>query len=175
MLKPDASEAEIQAAIRQILILDTPSGTLISISTATHTAAITERPFPTAVSGHYHTWGSERFPFPGTKPLPRNLEFEDLGYQTIEGVLAHGGRFIRTGETPETQSKGTKPSVSELWVSDELAADVLQIRTDPSKGDEYRIALNNVQRVEPDPSLFQIPADYAVTKTASGPGRDRVK
>lgn len=49
----------------------------------------------------------------------------------------------------------------EQWRSLELKFDVLNIRLDPRSG-ETKIRVTDINRAEPDPSLFQVPADYTI-------------
>jgi hypothetical protein len=54
--------------------------------------------------------------------------------------------------------------VNETWMSPDLRVVVLSKQTDPISGDSTR-KLTNITRGEPDPTLFQPPADYAVKET----------
>jgi hypothetical protein len=167
VLPVDATEEEIRAAERSVIICDSNAGTSIHIMSTVHTAEITEDPTPAPFPDVHHVWGSWYFPNAKTKPLPANLQFEDLGYQRIEGVLAHVGRWTTLGD-PQG-SGGTIPiKVDERWSSEDLAAEVLEVHSDPTKGSETRIALNNLRRVEPDPSLFDIPEGYTIKKVPPG-------
>lgn len=87
----------------------------------------------------------------------------DLGTQNINGVSAQGTRVTRT--IPAGEIGNTKPIVitTERWYSSELQAYVMIKRTDPMMGDVV-YQLTNIQRQEPDASLFQVPADYTVNQ-----------
>lgn len=55
--------------------------------------------------------------------------------------------------------------VSERWFSPGLKTVVLTIHRDPRFGETiYR--LTNINRSEPNPSLFQVPGDYSVKDAA---------
>lgn len=84
-----------------------------------------------------------------------------LGTQTINGVLAEGTRTTRT--IPAGAVGNEKPIVitTERWYSPDLQTFVLIKRSDPYVG-ESEFQLTNIQRQEPDASLFQVPADYTV-------------
>jgi hypothetical protein len=157
-LSPNATETEIAAIRRQIIICDAAAGTHTQIDTLFKTVKIIEDSDPAPANPARHSWSAPFFPTPASK-LPSNIQFEDLGWKTIEGVEAHGGRFT------------TPVRVDERWSSDDLAADVLQVHSDPRKGSETRIALTRVRRTEPEPSLFAIPAGYSVSKVAAGVNR----
>jgi hypothetical protein len=51
--------------------------------------------------------------------------------------------------------------VSEVWMAQDFKAIVMSKRSDPRIG-ETTFKLSNIQRSEPDPSLFQVPADYQI-------------
>jgi len=157
-LSPNATETEIAAIRRQIIICDAAAGTSIQMDTLFQTAKIIEDSDPTPANPVRHSWSAPFFPTPTTK-LPPDTQFEDLGWKTMEGVEAHGGRFT------------TPVRVDERWSSDDLAAHVLEVHSDPGKGSETRIALTRVRRTEPEPSLFAIPAGYSVSKVAAGVNR----
>jgi len=84
-----------------------------------------------------------------------------LGTQTINGVLAEGTRTTRT--IPAGAIGNSNPIVItvERWYSADLQTVVMMKRSDPRMG-ETTFQLTNIQRQEPDPSLFQVPADYTV-------------
>ncbi|MGE5360137.1 MAG: hypothetical protein ACM3NQ_14065 [Bacteroidales bacterium] len=89
----------------------------------------------------------------------KNATREDLGEQTIEGVLATGTRT--TTVIPAGTIGNDQPIrvVSEEWISKDLGILVLTRHSDPRTGETtYRVT--NVNRAEPDPTLFQVPADY---------------
>jgi hypothetical protein len=85
----------------------------------------------------------------------------DLGAQTINGVMAQGTRITRT--IPAGQIGNEKPIVivTERWYSPDLQMYVVTKTNDPLMGDTV-YQLTNIQRQEPDPSLFQVPSDYTV-------------
>lgn len=85
----------------------------------------------------------------------------DLGDKVINGVTAHGTRITRT--IPAGQIGNERPIVivEERWYSPDLQMNVLTTTNDPLTGNTV-FQLTNIQRVEPDASLFQVPADYTV-------------
>jgi hypothetical protein len=84
---------------------------------------------------------------------------EDLGAQTMEGIVVTGTRTTRT--IPEGQIGNDKPIsiVTEVWTSPDLKMVVYSKRSDPRMG-EHTFKLTNIVRAEPDPSLFTVPADF---------------
>jgi hypothetical protein len=89
------------------------------------------------------------------------ISSEDLGSQTMEGLLVNGVRTTRT--IPEGQIGNDKPIriVTEVWTSPDLKTVVYSKRSDPRMG-EQTFKLTNIVRTEPDPSLFAVPADFKI-------------
>ena len=92
---------------------------------------------------------------------PSEVKTEDLGTQTMEGLLVTGTRTTRT--IPAGQIGNDKPIsiVTEVWTSPDLKTIVSSKRSDPRMG-EQTFQLTNIARTEPDPSLFAVPADFRV-------------
>ena len=101
-----------------------------------------------------------------------NANKEDLGTQTIEGVAATGTRFTITIPAGQIGNERPIEIVDERWYSKDLQAFVMTKHSDPRSGETvYR--LTDISRTEPDRSLFQVPADYEVKESPSGPMRTR--
>jgi hypothetical protein len=86
---------------------------------------------------------------------------EQLGTQSIEGVMAEGTRVTFTIPAGKIGNERPIVTVNERWYSPELQTIVLTKNSDPRMG-ETTYRLTNINRSEPDPSLFQVPADYTV-------------
>jgi hypothetical protein len=86
---------------------------------------------------------------------------ESLGTQTIEGVLAEGSRTTVTYPIGAVGNDRPITTTMETWTSPELKMVVVSKNSDPRSG-ESTTRLTNMSRSEPDPSLFQIPADYEI-------------
>ncbi len=92
---------------------------------------------------------------------------EDLGEQNIEGVSAKGTRTITTIPAGAIGNERPIETVYEKWYSPELQIVVLTKHSDPRFGEQtYR--LTNINRSEPDPSLFQVPSGYKVVSGGKG-------
>jgi hypothetical protein len=92
---------------------------------------------------------------------PGEEQTEKLGTQVIEGLEATGTRTTITIPAGTIGNERAIEVVSERWYSPELQAVVMSTHRDPRFGDNtYR--LTGIQRVEPDKSLFEVPADYTV-------------
>jgi hypothetical protein len=163
-LSPTATGDEIAASPHVIIIFDRAGGSQTQINTLNKTVAITEDPRPAPANQAHSAFSAPFLPKPGFK-MPPNIEFEDLGQKTIEGVAVHGGRTtqLEPGDPPFPLR------VDERWSSDDLAAVVLEEHLIWKTQVSTRIVLTHIRRVEPDPSLFVIPEGYSVTKATPIP------
>lgn len=85
---------------------------------------------------------------------------EELGTMEIEGYTVKGTRFTTT--VPAGAAGNDKPmTTTEHWFSEELKTDLLIKDTSPWSGQHVR-RLVNIHSGDPDPLLFQVPADYTV-------------
>jgi hypothetical protein len=84
---------------------------------------------------------------------------EDLGTQTMEGLLVTGVRTSRTIPAGEMGNEQPINIVTEVWTSPDLKTIVYSKRIDPRMG-EQTFKLTNLVRTEPDPSLFAVPPDF---------------
>jgi hypothetical protein len=87
---------------------------------------------------------------------------EDLGAQTVEGVLVNGVRTTHTIPAGQIGNERTITIVTEIWTSPDLKTVVYSKRSDPRMG-EQTFRLTNIVRAEPDASLFAVPADFKIT------------
>ena len=88
---------------------------------------------------------------------------EDLGVQNFEGVDAEGTRTITTIPADAIGNERPIEIVYERWYSKELQMIVYSKHSDPRFGEQtYR--LTNINRNEPDPSLFQVPNSYRIER-----------
>jgi hypothetical protein len=103
------------------------------------------------------------------KPLGREddarVSSEELGTQMMEGLLVTGVRTTRTIPAGEIGNEKPLSVVTEVWTSPDLKTIIYSKRTDPRMG-EQTFKLTNIQRTEPDGSLFTVPANF---KLADGP------
>lgn len=144
--------------VRMITISDPVAGVHYSLDPARKTAMRSRPPSPgvrrrdgpaDAVAFHRRVEG----------PAPPDVRTEALGSREIEGVRAEGTRTVFT--LPEGAIGNVRPIevVAERWYSPDLKVVVYSRRSDPRFGETvYR--LTNIVRAEPDPALFQVPADY---------------
>jgi len=130
---------------------------------------------------------AHRIPQPPTPPVPQQTppplpifippqpkqgpkmetKNEQLDSQVIEGLLVEGTRTTMTFPVGLDGNDRPIVTVNEVWFSRELQTVVLIKRTDPRSGDTVD-RLSGIDRSEPDPSIFRVPADYT-TEDASSP------
>ena len=92
---------------------------------------------------------------------------EELGTQNIEGVDAEGTRTITTIPAGAIGNELPIEITYEKWYSRELQLVVMSKHNDPRYGEQtYR--LTNINRSEPDPSLFTPPQGYRLVTEPKG-------
>jgi TonB family protein len=86
---------------------------------------------------------------------------EQLGKQMVEGVECEGTRDVTTIPAGAIGNERPIETVREKWFSPELNMVVMTKQSDPRFGEStYRVT--NINRSEPDASLFQVPSDYTI-------------
>ena len=91
----------------------------------------------------------------------QNLKTQDLGTETVAGLLLHGTRKLKT--IPATLS-GTGREVTvtdDYWYSEDLKVYLVLKHNDPRTGEQI-VGIVKAERNEPDPLTFQIPAGYKI-------------
>lgn len=115
--------------------------------------------------------------FPGTGPIPTHgpnpnavkTMTERLPGQVIHGIYAVGTRTTRVIPADDRRDPDVI-EVDETWVSPELGIVVLakNSSTDP-RSDQTIMELQELERVEPDAALFEVPTDYRIVTATNGP------
>ena len=107
--------------------------------------------------------------------IPKNeVRSESLGKQTIEGVEAEGTRTVETVPAGAIGNERPIEVINERWYSPELQTVIMTRHNDPRFG-ETVFKLTNINRSEPDASLFQIPSDYTVKEGSGFGGGTEIK
>jgi len=96
------------------------------------------------------------------KAAERQPNSEELGTQTMEGVVAQGSRTTRTIPIGDFGNDRPINITSERWFSPQLQTVMMTKQNDPRTG-ENMFRLTNVKLGEPDPALFSVPAGYQLT------------
>lgn len=132
------------------MVLDVAAkkATVFHLSSAPTVAASKINPAAAAQAGRA---SAKQLTLPGT---------ENLGAIIVEGFSVAGTRRTRAAEA--SAAKGTAPEiVTESWFSSELKVELLVTRQGP-KSMSRTTRLTNITPGEPDPTVFQVPADYTV-------------
>jgi TonB family protein len=131
---------------------DPVAGTTTNCDLSTHFCRITT--FPAATVAKTSSGNDQR-------------ATEGLGSQVIGGLTATGTRITRNIQfNAPDDDQITAPNdvgilTTEIWRSDDLKADMSQLRKNPS-GEVQDVRLTITSRAEPDPNIFAVPKDFVV-------------
>ncbi len=93
--------------------------------------------------------------------VQREGKTESLGNKVIDGISTEGTRITTVIPAGQIGNQGPLEIVNEKWYSPDLHVNIMTTFSDPRFGTTvYR--LTNINRAEPDASLFQVPAGYKV-------------
>jgi hypothetical protein len=141
-----------QSRVVDMVLLDPTTHTRTTCTVATHRCAVTSYYAPVVftpapVGSHAN----------GTRYLTREV----LGTNVVDGLNVEGTR--ETLSINAGAIGNTKPLVTtrEMWYSPELQINLSVTRKDPTEGTQV-IQLVDLVRSEPDPAMFQVPADFVV-------------
>ena len=154
--------------------IGTGAGVGVTVATTAPSAAAMTAPSTAAPS---IPWNTQSMSAGGYQVVTRdrhseNVNKEDLGTQTIEGVAATGTRTTFTIPVGQIGNERPIEIIDERWFSKDLQTVVMTRHSDPRSGETvYR--LTNINRSEPDHSLFEVPADYQIKEPTMLPTRTR--
>jgi hypothetical protein len=164
------------STIKRIVIRDPVAGVTYNLNSATKTAFSISAGFQPAEAWEPVAGGrggvaatSKAGDEAAGAKRDANHIVEDLGFANINGVSARGTRSTTIVAAGSIGNDREFRSVEERWFSPELNMMVKTTSTDPRFGTTTR-ELTNINRANPDPSLFKPPADYTVT-TRGGRGQ----
>jgi hypothetical protein len=154
----------------RVTISDPVAGAVHELDAKNKTAFTRQARFPSqpqsANPGRAQTMGAGRRPGGQTET---NVKRETLAAQSMHGMLASGTRVTHTIPAGAIGNSQAIETVRETWMSDDLKVPLMTRTSDPRMGTVVT-ELTNINRSQPDPSLFQVPSDYTVKK---GPGGGR--
>jgi hypothetical protein len=101
-------------------------------------------------------------------PDTSNIHTETLPKDNIAGIDVTGTRTTQIIPSGTADNDRDINVVSETWTSPELGYIIRQSDYDPRSG-RITTELTNIDRAEPDPSLFKIPDGYKVTEIPQPP------
>jgi len=155
-----------------VMISDPVAGVIHELNVTKKTAFTRKAHFPTeAQSASTSTTGRGQMMAAGRRNVQTdvNVKRETLAARSMNGILASGTRSTRVipaGTIGNTQALET---VHETWIADDLKVPLLSKTSDPRTGTQT-LELTNINRSQPDPSLFTIPSDYTVRQGPGGSG-----
>jgi hypothetical protein len=164
-----------QPVLSIILIRDPVAGTSFSLNPNMHTARVPVLMRPPLPQQNANTTATQSPPLrpqnataaaaqpPPTLRTTEPPQHEDLGTQTIEGLLVEGTRIAQVIPTGAQGNDQPMKIVREIWFSKELQLDVLIKTSSPLSG-EQTTRMTDISRNEPDPALFQVPPDYTMER-----------
>jgi len=142
-------------------IFDCATGRTVQIRPGMRMATVKEASDATPANRVKHAYSAPYIFGPGVK-IPPNMIVELLGNQEIQGVAAIGMKTTTLGTKGDGEWNGKPIREYEIWVSDELAVQMVRIDKDLRAGNEGKRELLAIKREEPDPGLFEIPRGYEV-------------
>lgn len=148
----------------RVTISDPVAGMVHELNAANKTAVSRPARFPSAAQN-----ATRRQPAARTEA---NVKRETLAAQSMKGMIASGTRVTHTIPAGTIGNSQALETVRETWMADDLKVPLMTRTVDPRTGTST-MELTNVNRSQPDPSLFQVPADYTVKKGPGGMGGGR--
>lgn len=88
-------------------------------------------------------------------------QHEDLGLSSTEGRVTHGYRETTTFNPGVMGNDKPMAVTREFWYSTYLAVNLISIVDEPMTGKQV-FTVKELSTAEPDPSFFEVPADYKV-------------
>ena len=98
---------------------------------------------------------------PRIAPSSRHYVREDLGTTQMEGYTVQGRRFTTTMDAGVMGNDKPMTTTIDRWFLEDLKIELLTKTQSPLAGQHVH-RLVNIHTGDPDPLLFQVPADYVV-------------
>ena len=146
-------------------IFDCTTGEMILLQSGMRTARVMERGI--GASHRAANRPSRRMsPRSQTTNFPRIYPSRIWGQKRLRAFQRMGTGPLN-GDQRARRIRREGRSMLEEWVSDDLAATVLDIKSDVEGKSETRSRLTNIKREEPDEAFFKIPEGYKVNPAPS--------
>lgn len=156
--------------VTMVSISDPVAGTVTELNAANKTAFTRPARFPNQSQTASSTNRTQTMGAAGRRgESEANVKRETLAARSMNGLLASGTRVTRTIPAGTIGNSQAIDTVRETWMADDLKVPLMTKTTDPRMG-TVTMELTNLNRSQPDPSLFQVPADYTVKKGPGGRG-----
>jgi hypothetical protein len=157
--------AEIQGGeapvFQRASIIDPVNNTFVNLNLERKMATIYHLPDrgPDALHPYVDQFDKEILALPGVQ-----VKVEKLGEKTIAGVYAEGRRVTRS--RPPGTVGNNKPiiSVRDQWIAQDLKILLASTLDDPRQRQVSQVT--KLDRSQPDPALFQIPADFTAREVS---------
>lgn len=161
---PSASSGK--QAYQIVTILDYVGGNRYMLDSSTMTAF--QSPLRTPKPGSGRMMPAGRGPRQGSAENAPQIAHTALAPQSVNGLLSTGAHHVETIPAGQIGNERPIQITRTMWISNELKVPVQIKSSDPRFG-TTSMDLMNVVQAEPSPSLFMVPAGYAVK---AGSGRD---
>ena len=133
-----------------------------SVSAAGSTFRASSGPSTTVMTGLVGgSAGSSSVATAQQRESSNEISREDLGEQTIQGVLATGTRTTVTTPAGAVGNDAPLVRTMEVWMAKSIGVAVRSLTDDPRTGKRNR-ELVELSQGEPDPSIFRAPEGYQV-------------
>lgn len=135
-------------------------GSFISLVPARHTAKVDKKKFGSN-KGSDRPYCEAIDPENPPNPGPQG-KFEDLGHKTVNGIEVRGERTSYYRSVAEKNAGSPPVRFSESWCSPSLATPMGMHSLDDKPKLELTIIVSDVQKMEPNAELFELPERYTV-------------
>jgi hypothetical protein len=88
---------------------------------------------------------------------------KEFAHDVVDGMVVRHGRESLELSPNSSGKRSGYARVTDYWFSQELQAFVLVKRSGPGKS-QHTVKLSDINRAEPDPSLFTVPPGYQVSE-----------
>lgn len=165
------SETELQSAVavgarRFVTIVDPVQGTSMVLDVAAKTATVFHLPAAQGASANKVNLAASMQAGRASVQRLASSGSENLGAMMMEGFAVTGTRRAGSSEVAKVSAANV---VTESWFSKELKVDLLVSRQG-SQSASRTTRLTNITPGEPDPTVFQVPADYTVRDNSQAKG-----
>jgi hypothetical protein len=150
-------DSDVKSRIQWIQIADPRLRTLYNCNMVSHVCDLLRyNPAPDLAAATAQPQPSG--PLPGGRGT---VQLENLGTRVIGGMETTGTRVTTTLNPGTIGNDQPVVTSSETWRSDQLAVNLLSIRTDPLFGTQT-FNISELNATPPDPQLFELPAGFTV-------------
>jgi len=142
-------------------ILDPVKNTVTTLHMDTKTASVVHLP-PGTLRSYVDADDREMLAAPGV-----HIKVEDIQGKEIMGVHVLGRRVTRTRPPGTIGNDHTIVSVNERWDAPDLKIMMWRNLDDPRQQEHSEVT--ELNRVEPEAALFQVPSDYSMNESQGSP------